>query len=59
MRFSTMEFRGERLRLRRWGGSGLRLLRRGGEVDSHFFERVLLPAALAFGQATSSPWQVR
>ena len=51
LRFSTMEFRGERVPVEALGvDPDCACYGVEGEVDSHFFERVLLPAALAFGQ---------
>ena len=51
LRFSSMEYRGERVQVEALAvDPDCACYGVEGEVDSHFFERVLLPAALAFGQ---------
>ncbi len=51
LRFSSMEFRGERVSVEALAvDPDCACYGVEGEVDSHFFERVLLPAALSFGQ---------
>ena len=60
LRFSSLEYRGERVQVEAFAvDPDCACYGVEGEVDRHFFERVLLPAALAFGQgyleALSSP----
>lgn len=60
LRFSSLEYRGERVQVEALAvDPDCACYGVEGEVDRHFFERVLLPAALAFGQgyleALSSP----
>ena len=51
LRFSSMEYRGERVPVEALAvDPDCACYGVEGEVDRHFFERVLLPAALAFGQ---------
>ena len=51
LRFSSMEYRGERVAVEALAvDPDCACYGVEGEVDHHFFERVLLPAALAFGQ---------
>lgn len=51
LRFSSMEFRGRRVAIEALAvDPDCACYGVEGEVDRHFFERVLLPAALAFGQ---------
>ena len=51
LRFSSMEYRGERVAVEALAvDPDCACYGVEGEVDRHFFERVLLPAALAFGQ---------
>ena len=51
LRFSSMEYRGERVQVEALAvDPDCACYGVEGDVDSHFFERVLLPAALAFGQ---------
>ena len=51
LRFSSMEYRGVRVAVEALAvDPDCACYGVEGEVDSHFFERVLLPAALAFGQ---------
>lgn len=60
LRFSSMEYRGERVPVEALAvDPDCACYGIDGEVDRHFFERVLLPAALAFGtgylEALASP----
>lgn len=51
LRFSSLEYRGERVQVEALAvDPDCACYGVEGEVDRHFFERVLLPAALAFGQ---------